>query len=57
MLDLSYIGTPAGLLNYIGSEICEECHGEGVRYFFEQDRDGHWADTGVKTCYCRMIEN
>jgi hypothetical protein len=54
MINLSYEGSPKGLLEYIGREICEHCFGEGVLYFMERDRDGHFADTGMKTCYCRI---
>jgi DNA-directed RNA polymerase subunit M/transcription elongation factor TFIIS len=57
MIELSYIGSPKGLMDYIGSQICEYCYGNGVVYFMEQDRDGNWADTGVKTCQCQMIDN
>lgn len=57
MIDLSYIGTPRGLMKYIGEQICEDCLGEGVLYFMEQDKDGHFADTGMKTCHCQMRES
>lgn len=54
MIELSFVGKPKDLMRYIGEQICEECLGEGVVYFMEQDNDGNFANTGVKTCYCRM---
>lgn len=56
MIELSYVGSPRGLMEYIGNEICEHCHGVGVVYFMEQDSDGHYADTGMKTCVCQLRE-
>lgn len=56
MLDLFFIGSPRGLMEYIGKQICEDCLGSGVVYFMEQDREGNFSDTGMKTCLCRMQE-
>ena len=54
MINLSYKGSPRGLMEYIGREICKDCLGNGVLYFMEQDKDGHYANTGMKTCHCQM---
>jgi hypothetical protein len=56
MIELSYVGTKKGLMEYIGREICEDCLGEGVLYFMESDGEGHYADTGMKTCRCQLPE-
>jgi len=56
MINLSYKGSPRGLMEYIGKEICKDCLGAGVLYFYERDRDGHLADTGMKTCHCQMSD-
>lgn len=56
VFELSYAGTPKGLMQYIGEQICEDCWGEGVVYFMESDGEGHYTDTGVKTCQCQMID-
>jgi len=54
MIDLSFRGSPAGLMKYLGQQNCEHCWGSGIYNFFEQDRDGHWADTGSRTCECQF---
>jgi hypothetical protein len=56
MINLSYKGNKKGLMEYIGEQICEFCHGEGILYFLEMDQGGNWADTGMKTCQCKLIE-
>jgi hypothetical protein len=56
MLNLSFKGSPQNLMKYINSKICEFCYGDGVLYFMESDREGHYTDTGMKTCQCQMVE-
>lgn len=57
MINLSYQGSPRGLMNYIGFEICENCYGEGLVKFYERDSSGNLADTGIKACFCQKVEN
>jgi len=56
VFELSYVGSPKGLMEYLGQQNCEHCWGSGIYNFFEQDRDGHWADTGSRTCECQLKE-
>ncbi len=55
MINLAFKGSPRELMDYIGKQICEDCYGKGILYFMEQDSDGHYANTGVKTCPCQLI--
>lgn len=61
MINLSFEGTPAGLMKYIGEEICEFCLGEGVVYqsvLYHGDNlaPGGMYDFEPRTCQCRIME-
>ena len=56
MVELSFIGNKKGLMNYIGSEICEMCLGTGECSVPEMDSDGYWSDTGTRKCECKLVE-
>lgn len=58
MISLSFIGSPKGLMEYIGEQICEFCLGEGEVSTDERDTDGNWqCGVGTKKCVCQLKED
>ena len=53
METLSFKGTPSELMEYIGEQICEYCHGIGEVYILQMDSDGLMSDTETEPCECQ----
>lgn len=58
IFELRYVGTPKGLLDYIGEQICEFCYGEGEVTTMESVWAGepHYAPIGTQKCVCQLSE-
>lgn len=56
MLEMSFIGSPSGLMSYIGQEICEYCFGTGEVDSLESVYPGeaHQAYIGTERCICQL---
>jgi len=52
---LEYVGSPAGLMEYLADQICEYCGGTGEIIFMERVYPGepHEAFIGSKPCECQ----
>lgn len=59
MIELSYEGSPKGLMEYIGNEICEFCHGEGVvtTMGYVYNNEPHMAPIEEQVCICKRRED
>lgn len=58
VFEMSYSGSPRGLMNYIGEAICEHCHGEGVvtSMGFVYAGEPHMAPIEERVCECQLSE-
>lgn len=60
--NLSFIGKPKDLMNYIGSQICEDCLGTGIVYRsvnvkgFNTPPGGYW-DSEPEVCHCQRSDD
>jgi len=59
MINLNYIGSPRGLMEYIGKEICEDCWGTGEVTTMEKVYPGeeHMAPIGSQPCHCQRRDD